>query len=73
MRLRNSYTREHRLKREIQFRDLGFGQDGHAAKVSEDTCVVSIMGWHLPAGESLFPNDPRERKEPTPLTGMCER
>ena len=48
-------------------------QSNKVLQGAEDKCVVPILGWHLPAGESLFPDDPRERTEPTPSLGRGQR
>ena len=50
-------SRPCRLEREIKFRDLDLRTH------TEGDCVVPVLGWHLPAGESLFPQDRREHAE----------
>ena len=35
--------------------------------------VVPVLGWHVPAGESLFPKDPREQEDLIPETGERTR
>ncbi len=65
MRSREALQREIRCRRETE----NWGEAGGDQERRGKSYVIEVLGWHLPQGESLFPEDPRERKFATPKDG----